>query len=64
MLQALLPILSLVIKAILELFIEKGLGPDEAIIADRNPERRDALRRRVSEVKGRLDSSRRAGDAG
>lgn len=56
MLQALLPILSLVIKAILELFIEKGLGPDEAIIADGNPERRDALRERVREVQDRLRS--------
>lgn len=54
---ALSPVISLILKALLELFIREGNKPDEAIIVDRNPARRERLRSRVREVQDRIRSS-------
>ena len=51
MLQAILPIISLIVKALLGLFIEEGAKPDEAVIADRDRALAERLRRRLRSYK-------------
>ena len=53
---ALGPIIKLILEALIGVFIREGNKPDEAIIADRNPKRRAALRKRVREVQNRIRS--------
>ncbi len=57
-LEALLPVLELIVKAVLELFLERANAPDTAIEADRNRARRDRLSRRVRQHKDDTDSAR------
>ena len=49
--QALLPILELIVKAVVELFVEKANAPDTAAEADRCRARRDRLAQRVRQHK-------------
>jgi len=50
-LSALGPVIALIIKALVELFLEKSSEPDTATVADRNAARRKRLAERVREAK-------------
>jgi hypothetical protein len=53
LLEALRPVIEIVVEALLELFLEKANAPDTAVEADRCRGRRDRLVERVRRHKDR-----------
>ena len=55
---ALVPVIVLIIKALVELFLDRVEKPDEVVNADSDPDLTKRLRDRVRETKGSVSPSR------